>query len=345
MSKTTEVGKFMSLIKYLTEYTKKYMPPSVEWRERRVWHRTPSGKMNFVKIKSLTPEEQLRYKPIDLVKKDKRAAQLGEKMRGRKRDEFIGIPLQSPIPEEKPKVEGEMFDFYYGVKDVDKYKEFEKDKLIVATLDSARAVEMEDDEGLHIVFARNVPLDAIKEYMDEDGDWKEIDLDDKDKKAEFVKFNETDLFKIDLYSYKDIVDLELQNDEEDDEYNDKENEEPVKEYKEYLITKQLIFLFENKELNLLTEAEIVDPKILRWAKQIAEKLKLIFNGFLEYDESLPSHYKNTAFFTDPITKSTLVVQVNDYVEALEKAWEKLKNMRWKFGYDKSETEPIGEFGE
>jgi len=205
----------MSILKYLTEYTKEYMPPSVKWRDKRVWHRTKSGEMHFVKVKSLSPEEQMKYKPIDLVNKDKRAMKLSKKAEFKKAEEPEITSYELPVSEQKP-VEGEMFDFYYGVENPDMYDEFEEGELVQATLDSAKAIDMEDDENLHIVFAENVPLDAVKEYMDEEGEWKKIEIDDNNKKAEFIEFSENDFFKLDLYKYKDIIKLELQNDKEDE---------------------------------------------------------------------------------------------------------------------------------
>lgn len=314
----------MSILNYLTEYTKDYMPPSIAWREKRVWHRTKSGEMHFVKVKSLSPDEQMRYKPIDLIKKNKRAEKLNKKIRVLKSKEEIE-PTQEPVvAEPKAKVEGEMFDFYYGIKDPSKYKEFNEDELVEATLDSAKAVDMEDDEGLHIVIAKNVPLDAIKEYMDEEGDWKEIEIEDKLKKAEFIEFGDNDFFKLDLYPYKDIVELELQNDEEIEE---------MKDYERYLVDKEVCFLMENNMLELINE-DMVDPKIKEFAKSIGKKLGLEYRGFADIDvDEYPEFKKflNHANYHDPITNSTFVIDIlHDFITTLKIGWENLKAARKKF---------------
>jgi len=315
----------MSILNYLSEYTKEYMPPSVKWREKRVWHRTRSGEMHFVKVKSLSPEEQMKYKPIDLVNKDKRASKLNRNSK-MKKIEAPGLkPTDMPTGEQKP-IEGEMFDFYYGVKDESNYNEFEEDELIKATLDSATAIDMEDDEGLHIVFAQNVPIDAVKEYLDEEGEWKKIEIEDKTKKAEFIEFSENDYFKLDLYKYKDTIKLELQNDDDD------EMEENIKEYEKYLLEKQVDFLIDNNMITLLKE-EVVDPKVVELAKQIGKKLGLIYDGFIDFSdidiskESKLQKYLNTANYTDPLTKSSLTINIKDFITSLKNGWEKLTHLR------------------
>ena len=124
----------MSILNYLTEYSRDYKPPSIAWRERRVWHKTKTGEMHYVKIKSLTPEEQMKFKPLDLIRKNKKAAKF-EKTKKKKAmggETPMTTPQQVKPPEEKI-IEGDVLDFYYGVKDLGKYKEFKKDELIQAT--------------------------------------------------------------------------------------------------------------------------------------------------------------------------------------------------------------------
>jgi hypothetical protein len=337
----------MSILNYLSEYSKDYQPPSIAWRDRRVWHRTKSNEMHYVKIKSLTPEEQMKYKPMDLLKKDKRAKKLSIGLQKPKEEtpqmDYQDIAQDNTLVQEPtPPIEGEVFDFYYGVEDPKNYKDIEEDKLIIATLDSAKAVDMEDDDGLTIVYARNVPFEAVKEYMDEDGNWKKIEITDKDKKAEFIEFSENDFFKIDLYPYKDVVELELQNEDETNETE--ENESKIHNYENYLVEKELLFLLDNKVIKLIIENKIekFDPKVINLAKKIAEKIKVKYDGMYDIGDAIHDpkmqKYINLAAYTDPITKSSFVVSIKDFASSLHAAWENLKDLRKKF--DSVKPEPI-----
>lgn len=353
----------MSVLKYLMEYSKDYMPPSIAWRERRVWHKTKSGKMNFVKIKSLAPEEQLKYKPLDLVNRGKKSKKLNTQIKI-KSDSLKLLPTGT----KQTDIQGEVFNFYYGVKDISKYKDFEKDNLVVATLDPSVAVDMEE-EGLNIVFAINVPVDAVKEYMDEDGNWRKIEIDDKNKKAEFIKFSENDYFKVDFFTYKDVINFELQSDESNDSNNENDNDNDnnenengdennnesniesnvnesnvfLKKYTKYIIEKQITFLMDNNMIKLIKEDERIDPKYIEYAKRIADKLKIKFDGFLDLgelsDNPLFKKFYNMAHYTDPVTKSSLTVNIfDDFVNSLKNAWEKLKQLR--LSYKLSEPESL-----
>jgi len=290
----------MSILDHLlNEYSKDYKPPSIAWRERRVWHRTKSGEMHYVKIKSLAPEEQMKYKPIDLARKKKKTSKY-DKAKKRKNMPGMGAPAAQPEPEKA--IEGELFDFYYGVKDKEKYKDFEEGKYVMATLEPSKAADMEEDEEVSIVFVANVPIDAVKEYMDEEGDWKKIEIEDKDQKAEFIKFEDTDFFKIDLYPYKDKLEPELQDEEE--------KEESVNNYEKYITEKMLSFYSKNNSIRLLTEEngiEKIDTSIVQIAKYLADKTGLKFDGF--WDIPPGYSYINMAQFTDPETNTSIVYEI------------------------------------
>ena len=349
----------MSILDYLVEYSKDYKPPSIAWRERRVWHKTKTGEMNFVKIKSLTPDEQMKYKPMDLVKKAKKAKKLDS---AKIRKQTGGIPTQTQQPEIEPEkvVEGETFDFYFGVKDPEKYNEIKEGELVIATLDSSRAVDFEDDDGLRVVFVANVPIDTVKEYLDEEGDWKKIEITDRDEKAEFIKFDETDFFKLDLFPFKDKLQLELQDDLDDDEDEDVKKES-LKDYEKYIIESYLKFRFENRTNNFLIET--IEPTILQKARELTNKLSDIVYPFKDfdfqdnqdvekmasqYDETDPekaneirNKYTNLAYFTDKLTKSTITLQVrdedsiDDLIKALLHKIELTRNE-----YNKQKSEPV-----
>jgi hypothetical protein len=331
----------MSILQYLPEYTKEYMPPSVAWRERRIWHVTKSGARHFVKIKSLPPEEQIKYKPIELINKDKRAEKLNKRLKSSAAVKPVASASQQTqqLPPEQPKqeVEGEVFDFYFGIKNPSKYDKLEEGELVEATLDSSKAIDMEDDEGLHIVFARNVPIDAVKEYLDEEGNWKKIDIDDKDKKAEFIKFSDNDFFKLDLYKYKDLVNLELQTDDEEP----KIKKETISKYEKYIIETKLSYLYKSKLMSIRENeyAEDIDPKYVQMAKDIAKQLNIEFRGFIPMKELTflskkdQEQYINTAIFQDDIiTGTSFLVQIlGTYNEVLNKVKLKFEEKKKEFG--------------
>lgn len=50
-------------MKHLAQIQAEFLKIAMDWRDKFVMHTTPSGQRNRVKIKSLTPEEQEKYKP------------------------------------------------------------------------------------------------------------------------------------------------------------------------------------------------------------------------------------------------------------------------------------------
>ena len=337
----------MSILNYLKEYNKDYMPPSVKWRERRVSHRTPSGEINIVKIKSLSPNEQMKYKPIDLIHRDKRAKNLGSKIKSSKSSDEQQFEPQEQIPVKlPPTVHGEVFDFYIGIESNEEVKNIKKNQLFKATLDSAKAVDMEEDEQLHIILAKNVPVDAIKEYMDEDGKWKKIEEEDRDKKADFIKFDDNDFFKIDLFEFKDIIELEPQEEEE--------MQESIKEHENYLLDTKLLFMFKNNMLSLIKESSELhlqghDPIFTQKAIDVAKDLDLRYEGFLtdeeleDMPETVKDRYRRSAWFSvkpNPITgeqgttfmfdmlgdKNDIENKIKDKLDKIKIAFSRPKNM-------------------
>ena len=169
-----------------------------DWRERRVLN-TKTG--NRVLVKSLPPSEQHRYKPFYLKKKD---ADAGKEVK----DEF------------KPVREGpRIFDVYYSA-DVREggYKAFQEGKYVVATDDSAKAIEIEE-AGHKIAVAHKVPIDAFKKYYDyETQKFITFPKDmNSEKKFELIEYRDNDVYLVDFYTFRNDIEFNLSN-PEDKEY-------------------------------------------------------------------------------------------------------------------------------
>jgi hypothetical protein len=150
-----------------------------DWRQRMVWHRTSTGQRNKVKVKSLPPEEQWKYAPLDI--KLKRKAQ--------KKD------IQ--VEPKGPPVEKKVFNVYFDASARGGIKDFEEGKLVVSTDDSAKAIDIEEN-GHDVGVARAVPMEAFKYYYKYD-----------EEKFELIKFTDNDLYLVDLFPYKDKLQIQL----------------------------------------------------------------------------------------------------------------------------------------
>ncbi|MFW6172726.1 MAG: hypothetical protein ACOC5T_03180 [Elusimicrobiota bacterium] len=168
-----------------------------DWRQKRVWHRTPSGQRNRVKVKSLPPDEQWKYAPLSV------------KLKRKQKDPHAQVDQ----PQAKPKTKS--FTFYYSADRPKGFDEFDEGKLVVATDDSAKAIEIEK-KGHKIAVAHQVPIDAIKKYWNYDKkEWKSFPKDiSEDRKYELIKFSDDDVYLVDFAKFKDQIDFQLSDPEE-----------------------------------------------------------------------------------------------------------------------------------
>jgi len=121
-------------------------------------------------------------------------------------------------------------DVYMASKDLDIIDDIKnnikKDKLILATTDSKNVIDLFDDD-LDVVKMLNVPVTAIKKYMEtpvddvdsiEDFKFKDVDTDDEEELYELSTFSDSTIFLLDLYPY--IKDIEIKIDKSDDDDDD-----------------------------------------------------------------------------------------------------------------------------
>lgn len=177
----------------LTEYTAGAI--NDDWRQRKIWHITPSGQRRRVKIKSLPPREQYKWAPASV--KNKRL----------KKDSQTDVSSPRPV-EEKPNI----FTLYYSANRPEAFDKFYENKLVVATDDSAKAIEIEK-QGHEIAVAHGVPVEAFKKYWDyEEKKWESFPKDMKEKeKYEQIKFEDGDVYLVDFYKFKDNIHFQLSN--------------------------------------------------------------------------------------------------------------------------------------
>lgn len=216
------------------------------WADRRVSHRTPSGKISKIKIKYLPQDQKLRYAPSWYKKllqqrkdraeangEDPNSIQLkldtelnksGENSpnssrsqkrynakRSKKSKKSAEVVLTKP---ENPYT----FDFYFVVEDPDKFNVVSKTKKIYATMD-AQTIAEEEDKGNFVVEVLKVPMSAIYSHKDEEKDkWYKFDKDLTDEeKFDKIKFSDDIWYKLDLYKVLDDVRFNLLTDSEGEE--------------------------------------------------------------------------------------------------------------------------------
>jgi hypothetical protein len=182
-----------------------------EWRDKVVTHRTPTGRTTRVKVGSLPSEEQLKYNP-NRFKGTKADTKMTKNQYDKTKD----------IPDKKKRV----FDVYLGTKNLDLLDDIiEEDKLILATNDSSVVIDLFDDD-LDVAKLTGVPVEAIKKYLD--GDLDDVDFLDEwefkdavgneEELYELAEFSDAKIFLIDLYPYRDVIDIKIDKagDDEDD---------------------------------------------------------------------------------------------------------------------------------
>jgi len=187
-----------------------------KWRERKIVHRTPGGKMTRVKISSLPADEQQKYNP----NRYKRGADT--KMSA---DDYADL-------QKKDVDAGHIFDFYIQLGDIAELDDVEEGSLLLATTDSKKVQEL-FDKDMKIVKLKTVPMDAVKKVVVPSEDGAPLDLEKSDniefedidelegrERYEKIKFNDEGLYQIDIAPYLEYIDVvldepESENDDED----------------------------------------------------------------------------------------------------------------------------------
>jgi len=180
-----------------------------DWRLQKVWHSTPSGQRNYVQIKSLSPEDQSRYKDRFGPKK-KRAV-----------DNDVKKAHQFSIDSKKPEIKNNenvnpdyLVDIFIIIPSREDIAELGDDELIFATNNGLYA--MEYDDMFEIQKTLNVPVNAFRKFkIAEDVEnvkdinnieWEDFpkDIAEKDK-YEFIKFEDDKLFMVNLKPYEELL--------------------------------------------------------------------------------------------------------------------------------------------
>lgn len=185
-----------------------------DWRDRIVTHRTPTGRITRVKVKSLPPKEQLKYNP-NRFKRTKADTKMTK-------GDFDKL---KPVDEKV-----RTMDVYMASRDLDVIEDIRNNvregKLIMATTDSKNVIDLFNDE-LDVVKMLKVPVTAIKKYLDtdiesvesvEDLEFKDAGTEDEEKLYELSKFTDATIFLLDLYPY--LNDIEIKIDKQDDDEDD-----------------------------------------------------------------------------------------------------------------------------
>lgn len=182
-------GDFM-ILKELNDYLIEFNEP---WKNRVV--RNPrSGRM--VRVGSLAPEDQEKYKPKELRSKG---------ARDKKRD-LDDYDLKNKL----------VYDMYVAMPDkYDSVDDFlEENPRLLATTSSSDVIEMfnPDDRVLKMY---NVPIGAIKRYCTltddntnvDDADFKDFKHSDPEKRYDFIRFNNYRLFEIEPKDFMDKIEV------------------------------------------------------------------------------------------------------------------------------------------
>lgn len=169
------------------------------WRDRKIVHRTPGGKLTRVKISSLPAEEQQKYNP----NRFKRGADT--KMN---QDSFQEL-------QKREFDAGHIFDFYVQVDDEESLDDLEDGDLLLATTDGKIVPELFHDDDKIIMKLNNVSIDAVKKIALSPDDGSSIDYHnigdvsfedidgemERNKRYEKIKFNDEQLYQIDIANY------------------------------------------------------------------------------------------------------------------------------------------------
>ena len=173
------------------------------WRDRKIVHRTPGGKMTRVKISSLPADEQQKYNP----NRYKRGADT--KM----------SPEDYAELQKKEVDAGHIFDFYIQLGDVAELDDIEEGTLVLATTDSSKVRDLFDDD-MKVIKLKKVPMDAVKKAVIPSEDGEPLDLENSDsipfeelgdlegrERYEKIKFNDEQLYQLDIAPYMEFIEI------------------------------------------------------------------------------------------------------------------------------------------
>jgi hypothetical protein len=176
-------------------------PFKKDWRERKIIHRTPGGKLTRVKISSLPADEQQKYNPNRFDKSD---------------------DLDPNALKRAEEEAGQVFNFYVQVKDEDELNDITEGSLLLATTDGKIVSSLFDNKDKIIMKLKNVPMDAVKTVAltPEDGnginyssrdnlEFENIDELEDNERYEKIKFNEEPIYQIDIASYLPYIDTKV----------------------------------------------------------------------------------------------------------------------------------------
>lgn len=184
------------------------------WRERKIMHRTPGGKLTRVKISSLTADEQQKYNP-------NRFKRLGGDLR-MSADDYMEIQRHDYEA-------GYIYDFYTQYESVDALKEIEEGQCVVSVIDGTMVDTVFTEENKPIIRIKKVPMDAVKYVMvsSDDGGinyediesntWEDISELEGSERNEKIKFSDTGIYKLDIANYIEWIEIYTDNPEEKDE--------------------------------------------------------------------------------------------------------------------------------
>lgn len=205
------MNNFLDYLKEVGEiiHPIKVQPIELDWREARVWHTTPGGKRTYVKVKSLSPEEQKRYNPKYNKLKDDEDEEVGLNITPDIDDDELQSPYpiegqdeESLIPVNIDDIEHITTDQFYKVYFPDGINR----KFNIGIIDP-QIMSMVASDGSHTKVVLNVPINAFIEYMNDVGDWTEFEHDmDLLDKADII--NDNKFFQIYLKPFEEIIKVE-----------------------------------------------------------------------------------------------------------------------------------------
>lgn len=184
------------------------MPQDKDWRDMRVWHTTPTGKRSYVKVKSLSPDEQAKYNP-NLRKRNEEDEDedLNISPVVNDDDESDGAPIEGRdietiIPVDVDKLDYIRPDQFYKVHFPDGInRQF---NIGITDLQVVGLIDADNPESKTVL---NVPINAFLEYMNDMGEWTKFESGmDLDEKHDIISQNK--FFRIYLKPFMQIIKVE-----------------------------------------------------------------------------------------------------------------------------------------
>lgn len=183
------------------------MPQEKNWRDMRVWHTTPSGKRSYVKVKSLSPEEQAKFNPN--LRKQKEDEEETDDINNIVRDDDrpMGPPIEGQDKETLIPVDIDKLDY---IRPDQFYKVYFPDginrqfNIGITDINVMGMINADNPESKVVV---NVPINAFIEYMNDVGEWTKFEHGmDLDEKEDIISQNK--FFQIYLKPFMQIIKVE-----------------------------------------------------------------------------------------------------------------------------------------